>query len=137
MKPTAICLVLLCAPALMARAQQPAENRPQQPAATQEYTRATPAPQLGHPLDPADVDVLTGKTKAPGNAGYRVDSLSYAYGSDYGYAARGRGYAGFGRGRSPLLIGRMPRGSFFFFGNPRFFAPRPFFFGLGRGAFFF
>jgi len=134
MKHLTLCLVLFFAPALMAQ-EKPQEKppAPEQPGQTQEQsqTRATPAPQLGHPLDPADVDVLTGKTKAPANAGYRVDPLSYAY----GYAGT-QPYAGFGRGRAPFLFGRTGGGSFFFFGNSVFFPP-PVFFGAGRFGFFF
>ena len=132
MKPLALCVILFCAPALLAQENPPASE---QPAQTQEQTqtRATPAPQLGHPLDPADVDVLTGKTKAQTNTGYRVDPLSYAYG--YGYAGM-QGYRGRGWGRTPFLFGRTGGGSFFFFGNPGFFAPN-LFFRPGRGGFFF
>ncbi len=140
MKQVALCLILLCAPALMAQEKQPV---PEQPPQTHEQTqsRATPAPQLGHPLDPADVDVLTGKTKAPENTGYRVDPLSYAYGSYSGYpgidtAGRAQRYTGFSP-RTSLLFARTRRGSFFFLGNVPFFAPPSFFFfGPGRGSFF-
>ena len=132
MRYLALCLALFCAPLLLAQEKQPT---PEQPTQTQEQAqaRATPAPQLGHPLDPADVDVLTGKTKPSDNTGYRVDPLSYAYG--YGYAGT-QGYAGRGWGRTPFLFGRTGGGSFFFLGNPGFFAQR-FFFGPGRCHFFF
>jgi hypothetical protein len=131
MKPLVLCVVLFCAPVLLAQEKRPA---PEQPAQTQEQaqTRATPAPQLGHPLDPADVDVLTGKTKTSANCGYRVDPLSYGYG--YAYAGAQR-YEGYGWGRTPFLFGRTGGGSFFFFGNAGFFAPR--FLGPGRGGIFF
>jgi hypothetical protein len=140
MKPLALAVVLFCAPALVAQEKPPAENRPEQPTETQGYSRATPAPQLGHPLDPADVAVLTGKTKEPANAGYRVDPLSYAYGSYSGYlgiegTGRGQRYTGFSP-RTSLLFARTRRGSFFFLGNSPFSAPPPFFFGRGRGGFF-
>jgi len=142
MKPLALCIVLFCAPTLLAQEKQPV---PEQPPQTQEQTqtRATPAPQLGHPLDPADVDVLTGKTKPQQTNAvpYPVDPLSYAYGS-YAAYPQGNGawgtrrYASFGPARTPFLFGRTRRGSFFF-GNPGFFAPPLSFFGGGRGSFFF
>jgi len=48
-----------------------------------------PAPKPGHPLDPADVDVLTGRTKSSnpyGRYGYPllVDPYAYAGGSRFG-----------------------------------------------------
>ena len=125
----------------MAQQKPPVESRPEQPAGAQEYTRATPAPQLGHPLDPADVDVLTGRAKAPTSTGYRLDPLSYAYGSYAGYPTnvaplRAPRFAGFGPARTPfvpLLFGRTRSGSFFFLGNSPFFAP-PFFFFRNRSG---
>ncbi len=142
MKHAALSLILFCAPALAAQEKPPVENRAEQPAGAQEYTRATPAPRLGHPLDPADVDVLTGRTKAPSSTGYRLDPLSYAYGSYAGYStnvAPGRGprFAGFGQARTPFvpsLFGGTRSGSFFLLGNSPFFAPPFFFFGTRSGT---
>ncbi len=45
------------------------------PAATQ----LSPAPRLGHPLDPADVDILTGKAKVSGRQGYGYSGTPYGY----------------------------------------------------------
>jgi hypothetical protein len=138
MKHAALSLILFCAPA---QEKPPVENRAEQPAGAQEYTRATPAPQLGHPLDPADVDVLTGRTKAPASTSCRLDPLSYAYGSYGGYSTnvapvRGPRFAGFGPSRTPFvpsLFGRTRSGSFFFLGNSPLFAP-PFFFRSRSGT---
>jgi hypothetical protein len=70
---------------------QNAEQKPARPLTTAEKIRAQqpPAPKPGHPLDPADVDVLTGKTKpsnpygAYGNRFY-VDPYSGQAYSFYG-----------------------------------------------------
>jgi hypothetical protein len=130
MKHAALCLILFCAPALVAQEKPRLERGPEQPAGAQEYTRATPAPQLGHPLDPADVDVLTGKMKAPASASYRLDPLSYVSGSYAGYPDnvapwRAPRFAGFGPARRPfvpLLGGRTRGGWFFSLGNSPVFA---------------
>ena len=142
MKHAAFSLILFCAPALVAQEKPPVENRAEQPAGAQEYTRTTPAPRVGHLLDLADVDVLTGRTKAPSSTGYRLDPLSYAYGGYAGYSmnvgpVRGPRFAGIGPARTPFvpsLFGRTRGGSFFFLGNSPFFAPRFFFFGTRSGT---
>lgn len=38
-----------------------------------------PAPKLGHPLDPADVAILTGKTRAAAPAAYSLYVMPYGY----------------------------------------------------------
>lgn len=130
MKHAALCSILFCAPALVAQEKPPFEHGPEQPTGAQEYTRATPAPQLGHPLNPADVDVLTGRMKTPASTSYRLDPLSYVYGSYAGYPGnvapwRASRFAGFGPARRPfvpLLLGRTRGGSFFSLGNSPVFA---------------
>lgn len=41
--------------------------------------RPVPAPKLGHPLDPADVAILTGKTRAAAPAAYSLYAMPYGY----------------------------------------------------------
>lgn len=81
-----------------------------------------PAPKLGHPLDPADVDILTGKTRAPAYSAYRGYAGPYAY----GYPANA---SLFGQSRfaqvstatqppfAPLVFGRVGRRSFIVIGT--------------------
>jgi len=86
-------LVLAMAAPVLAQTQE----KPQAPARTEEGTaapappQAKPAPKLGHPLDPADVDVLTGKANRTTGANRPVEVLPYGYG----------GYAGYGWRRFP------------------------------------
>src|SRR5947209_20482250 len=113
-------LLLLFASAL------PGQQTPKTPE-DQPYTATTPAPQagsaaqapqLGHPLDPADVDILTGRNQpaAPRNQ-YATPYYSV---SPYGTGGYGMG-SGMRNGRFSLL-------------NPR----RPFgFLGTGSGLVFF
>jgi hypothetical protein len=73
---------------------QSAEQKPARTLTTAEKLRAQfpPAPKLGHPLDPADVDVLTGKTKSSnpyGPYGYRFAVDPY---SGQGYSLNGASY---------------------------------------------
>src|SRR5215472_15857770 len=97
MKAALLAAVLLVASAALA---QQTPNSPQaQPAASPADT-GTAAPQLGHPLDPADVDILTGKNKPENRRGYAQPYYSV---SPYGYS----GYAGSrGMNRS---FGRLSR----------------------------
>ncbi len=113
-----------------------------------------PAPKPGHPLDPADVDVLTGKSKAAspyGPYGYRVMVDPY---SGFGYPSGSTGlndsvfstpggsrYSGF----PPFAVGQLGGRRFFFVngtqaGLPILFfnrgSDRAFVF-LGRGTSFF
>jgi hypothetical protein len=83
-----------------AEAQKPAEQAApaQAPAPTfssvapkKPVSTYPPAPKPGHPLDPADVDVLTGKSKAPstyGPYGYRLMVDPY---SGFGYPSGSTG----------------------------------------------
>ena len=91
MKLLAIALGLLVVPGLTAQEQQ----RPA-PAADNS-SRAAQAPKLGHPLDPADVDVLTGKNKSRAYS----DSESRREVNPYGPYGRlgpwGDEYYGYGR----------------------------------------
>jgi|SRR5712692_5897141 len=100
------------------------------------------APQLGHPLDPADVDILTGKADraARGNVAGNVPSM-YGYGgTSYGRQSYGAGSTKTSPPFVPLAFGNVNGRSFVVIGStsgaraPFFLAPR----GFGRfGSFFF
>ncbi len=141
MKKALFAFLVLCAPALLAQETQPVQNRPEQPAAAEPRPQVAPAPQLGHPLDPADVDVLTGKNKAHIAPAYRVDP--YAYGAYSGYPVNVAPWSASRLTRTtagPLfLAGRAGNRSFFVIGNAGGFVPPLFFFtrGLGTGGGFF
>jgi len=60
MKTTCLWLLLLAAPALFAQEASPKPSTPQT------------APVLGHPLDPADVATLTGRSQTSVPAAYRT-----------------------------------------------------------------
>jgi hypothetical protein len=135
MKRVLFFFLVLCAPGLLAQESPPAQNRPEQPAVAESRTQAAPAPQLGHPLDPADVDVLTGKTKAPTNAAPRVDPYAYAAYSGYPVNVASRSASRLGRTSGPLLLaGRAGNRSFFVIGNTGGLVPPLFFFTRGRGT---
>jgi len=116
----------------MNSASQPNDaNQAQSPAA---------APKLGHPLDPADVDILTGKADRSAR-GYSPGYVPYMYG--YGAAAYGGRYASGSTKTSPpfvpLAFGNVNGRSFLVIGStfggtsPLFIAPRGF---GGFGSFF-
>ncbi|HLJ24680.1 MAG TPA: hypothetical protein VKT71_11280 [Candidatus Acidoferrales bacterium] len=130
-------VVLLMVPAL--RAQQTAPTDAQPPASSQAEPQAAPQPatqnpnaqtQLpadirpGHPLDPADVDVLTGKRDREMEAARRsaVPVMAGAYGEygNYGDYFWMNGRLG-GTWDIPML--------------PLSRISDPFFFGFGRGGF--
>lgn len=74
---------------------QSIEQKPPRPLTTAEKIRAQQpkAPKPGHPLDPADVDVLTGKTRSSNPYGaygarFYVDPYTGLAYSLYGYGAR-------------------------------------------------
>ncbi len=135
MKKALFALLVLCVPALLAQEAPTAQNRPEQPPVVEPRSQATPAPQLGHPLDPADVDVLTGKNKAQTTPAYRVDP--YAYAAYSGYPANVAPWGPSRLARIPssslFLAGRAGNRSFFVIGNTGGFVPPLFLFGLGRG----
>jgi len=112
MKAALLAAVLLIASAALA---QQAPYSPQEQPATSPADTASAAPQLGHPLDPADVDILTGKNKPENRRGYAQPYYSV---SPYGYG--GSGYRGMNRSFG-LLNRRTPFG----------------FFGAGSGLVFF
>ena len=85
----------------------------------------SPAPQLGHPLDPADVDVLTGKNKPESRRGYAQPYYSvdpYGYSGNSGYRGMSRNFGQLNR-RTPL--GFVGAGSGLMFFGRSFFNPRP------------
>ncbi len=133
MKKTLLIVLALSVPAL--RAQQPAagsRTEEQKPAPASQESK--PAPQLGHPLDPADVDVLTGKAKNLNARGQRGEVLPYGVGYPINvaqYDARQLGQAGatIGAGLpTEVLLGRSGNRSFLGIGNTPAFLPPPVFF---------
>ena len=160
MKRAAFLAVLLLA-AQNLGAQQQSQEPPKTPdasdAAEPASTNTTPqaqapasAPKLGHPLDPADVDVLTGK--ADRARGYAGRAVPYSY--NYGFGGTGYQLGQSGSGLSlfapvttatsppfvPLAFGQVGNRPFAVFGStipftPLFFTPGGFF--GNTGAFFF
>jgi hypothetical protein len=103
-----------------------------------EERRAPAAPKLGHPLDPADVDTLTGKNKSSTTSGsYAAPYVyaSYRLGNELYGNSRGFGSSGaftFGNGR---FFGRRGfEGELFFFDGLAFTGRREFSFGGGFGT---
>lgn len=142
MKRALFVVLVFCAPGLLAQETGRAQNRPEQPAAVEPRPQAAPAPQPGHPLDPADVDILTGKNKVPSTPAYRVDPYAYAAYNGYPVNVATWSASRFTRTTtSPFfLAGRAGNRSFFVIGNTGGFVPPLFFFARGRGtgsAFFF
>ena len=132
-----VVVVLLIVPALQAQQTNPTDAQP--PASSQAEPQAAPQPatqnpnaqsQLpadirpGHPLDPADVDVLTGKRDREMEAARRsaVPVMAGAYGEygNYGDYFWMNGRLG-GAWDIPML--------------PLTRISEPFFFGFGRGGF--
>ncbi len=137
MRRALLIVVILTAQGLLAQETPPARNRPEETPAAPAQTQPQAAPTLGHPLDPADVDVLTGKTKNSGAPGYRYQA-PYPYAS---YPLSAPGYVpsralGANPLASPLfpprLFGRFGGRNFFFIGNTRGFGSPLFFFSRGR-----
>ena len=93
--------LLLLAPIVVAQ-QTPNPQDEQAPAPV-----ASSAPQPGHPLDQADVDVLTGKNK-PQSTQYRA----VPYYSINPNGTMGYGVMGYGRNRNFGLLGGRPLGAF-------------------------
>lgn len=151
MTKTLLAILVLAMPApVLAQTQE----KPQAPARTEEQSaapappQAKPAPKLGHPLDPADVDVLTGKTKQNAGAPRPVEILPYGY-AGYGYGGYGRfgysmGTSRFGGSQfapvggsaqplfAPIAFGRVGNRSFFVVGNTSSFGAPFFFFSRGH-----
>jgi hypothetical protein len=139
-----IVLILSARSALAQEAASTTQNPPEENRATQTQAKPAEAPKPGHPLDPADVDVLTGKNKAGVQSLYGYGAqvtpyLSYSLG-DYG-SAGSRMYDG-GLNRLPILplLGRHSRAlDFFLFDSSSFVGPRRFFFNhrAAANSFFF
>ena len=142
-------LVLAMAAPVLAQTQE----KPQAPARTEEQSaalapaQAKPAPKLGHPLDPADVDVLTGKASRNAGANRPVEVLPYGYGGYAGYGRFGAysiGTSRFGGSQfapvggsaqplfAPIAFGRAGNRSFFVVGNTSSFGAPFFFFSRGH-----
>jgi hypothetical protein len=126
--------LFLVIPALRAQQEQPNDNPP--PAVSQETTQNSnvqnnlpDAIKPGHPLDPADVDVLTGKKDREAEAARRPAVSVMAGG--YGYGNYGDSFGTYGRGRAmldfPLLpLPRLRNPFFFSLLPPRSFGSRGF-----------
>ena len=142
-------LVLAMAAPVLAQTQE----KPQAPARTEEQSaapvpaQAKPAPKLGHSLDPADVDVLTGKANRTTGANRPVEVLPYGYGGYAGYSRFGAhsiGTSRFGGSQfapvggsaqplfAPIAFGRVGNRSFFVVGNTSSFGAPFFFFSHGH-----
>jgi hypothetical protein len=135
MKRALIVVALFAVPLLIAQQQDSsASAEPTQATATQPAA----APKLGHPLDPADVDVLTGKDKARSAVSY-----GYAYpgalGYGYGYGSPSIAADVSTRTSSPLSLGFVHGRPVIFFSDAHsgiFFGRRPVHSFLTPGAFF-
>jgi len=142
---------LLALPSLLAQQAPPPPNKPEEPRTAQEKpqaqeqqarSQAQAAPKLGHPLDPADVDILTGKTKssaAPSYGGYApapYPYLSYPVNVAEYSPSRSLGWNSLASPPFvPLAFGRFNGQNFFVIGNTTSFGPPLFFFGRGRTGF--
>src|SRR5574341_70764 len=145
--PSAACILAML-PALLAQEKPQPPPRTEAQTSTTTSPQAKPAPKLGHPLDPADVDVLTGKNKPNAGASRPVEVLRYGY-TGYGYGRYGRfgysmGTSRFGGSQfapvggsaqplfAPIAFGRVGNRSFFVVGKTGSFGAPFFFFGRGR-----
>jgi hypothetical protein len=130
--------LLLAAPVVWAQ-QEPSKPAPaaqpanstgnEQPAAAVPTPEPAATPKPGHPLDPHDVDVLTGKAdreaRAPGVTPY-IDIGGYGQGLSLRNGWNHQGNQAF-----PFVFGAVNGKPFFFFGNGSFggrgrFGPRSF-----------
>ncbi len=123
----------LLVPALRAQQVEPKEEPPQVPAQMNSRvaenaggkTRAAESIRPGHPLDPADVDILTGKHDREIEASRRPDLSIVVGGVGGGYGYYGDDYAMNGRGTmllpSLLPLTRVSNPYFFFNALPRGF----------------
>jgi hypothetical protein len=125
--------ILLMVPALRAQQEEPRENPSQAPGqeTTQNPNSQNNLPEAirpGHPLDPADVDILTGKRDREIEASRSI--VPYAMGGYYG--AYGDAYVSNGRRGAMLGLPFLPlrRISSPFF----FFSLQPGGFGRGIGG---
>ncbi len=145
MRKVVLIVVILTGQSLLAQETPPAQNGSEGTRTAQGKSQAQAAPKLGHPLDPADVDGLTGKTRTNGAPGYRYGAAPYP---NAGYPVNVAGYLpsrSLGNNSlaspplAPLLFGRANGRSFFFIGNTAGFSPPLFFFtrGRARSSFFF
>jgi hypothetical protein len=136
-------VLILVAQSVLAQEPPPAQNPPEPARPAPAQTQAAPKP--GHPLDPADVDVLSGKNKAlsSGAYGYAASpSLYWSYPLGRGAYSSTRPFGN--RSFSslpglPLLRRGFGARSFFLFDTRRLFSPSLFFFNGGRSgpSFFF
>jgi len=140
MKRGAFLLALLLATPVVRAQQEPSKPAPpaaqpanstgkEQPATAAPTPEPAAAPKPGHPLDPHDVDVLTGKAdhdaRAPGVTPY-IDVGGYGQG-----LSPRNGWNRQGNQASPFIFGAVNGKPFFFFGNGFFggrgrFGPRSF-----------
>jgi hypothetical protein len=134
-----IVLLLSARTVLAQEAASTTQNPPEENRAAQTQAKPAEAPKPGHPLDPADVDVLTGKNKAAAQSPYGYGSrvtpyLNYSL-SDLNYADSGMYNNGGNRLPILPLLGRHSRATdFFFFDSSSFVGPRRFFFNHRAAA---
>lgn len=123
----ALIAIALAAPLLMAQQEDSSAPAPE-PAQVTQSAQPSAAPKLGHPLDPADIDVLTGKDKARSASAY-----GYAYpgslGYGYGYASPSIAADVTTRTSTPLSLGFFHRRPVIIFSD----AHSAIFFGTRRG----
>lgn len=113
-----------------APAVQPASsNGNDQSSAAAQTQQPTAAPKLGHPLDPHDVDVLTGKADRDARAA-TPRATPYLGMNGHGWTNTGWQTGN----RSGFLVGSVNGKPFFIFGSTSG-VPAPFFFGRGRSRF--
>jgi hypothetical protein len=130
-------LLLVALAALSQQNSQPYPQQPRQAGDNQNNSNdaaapvATAAPQPGHPLDPADVDVLTSKNKPQPYHAAPYYSIGGGYGYGMGYGAMNRGLLwnqrGFGA-FTPFGPATFGAGSGLVFFGRGFVNPRPFVF---------
>ncbi len=135
MRRTLWIVMILTAQGVFAQETPPAQNRSQETRAARGQSQAQAAPKPGHPLDPADVDVLTGKTKPSGAPGYRSEAAPYPVNVAGYVPGRALGSSSLASPPfTPLLFGRVRGRSFFLIGNTTGFSRSLFFFRRGRAG---
>ena len=130
-----VVLVFACQ-GVLAQERPPAQAQPQAPDRTVQG-QAAPAPKLGHPLDPRDVEILTGRPQAVAPSGYRVEIPAYwpfSYPINTSRFSQPL-FAPLSTATRPpfvpLLFGRVGGRSFILIGSTTSLRV-PFFFSLGR-----
>lgn len=135
---TLLIILIWMVQGVLAQERPPTPKQPEETGAMQGQSQAQPAPKLGHPLDPADVDVLTGKTKTSGARGDRPEAAPYP---SMSYPVNAAGYLPSRSLRSsslfslpfaPRVFGRAHGRSSLLLGDTTGFAPPLFLFTRGH-----